>query len=78
MPRHPNKHIREAIEYAIGRGWRLKKASGMAHEWGRLFCPHGERDGCMQGVYSTPRSAENHAKRIRRAVDRCPHKEMIA
>ena len=25
------------------------------------------------GVFSTPRDGDNHAKQIRRAVDRCPH-----
>jgi hypothetical protein len=24
-------------------------------------------------VWSTPRNAENHAKQIKRIVDRCPH-----
>ena len=75
MAEHPKKHIREAIKYAKERGWRLVKAGARAHEWGRLYCPHGRRDGCMQGVYSTPRNPENHAKTIRRSVDMCPHQE---
>ena len=33
MASHPNKHIRAAVEYAISRGWTLKK-SGPAHTCG--------------------------------------------
>ncbi|MFH5804385.1 hypothetical protein [Alienimonas sp. DA493] len=70
---HPNKHIREAIEYALSRGWRLEKAGGSSHNWGTLLCGAGSRGGCIQRVYSTPRSPENHANDIRKKVDRCPH-----
>jgi len=73
MPEHQNKHIREAIRYAQERGWRVVKASGQAHVWGKLLCPHGARDGCFFNVHSTPSNPENHAKRIRRAIDDCRH-----
>lgn len=73
MAVHPNKHIRAAIEYALDHGWTLRKAAARAHIWGRLYCPRRERDGGARVVYSTPRSPEDHAKHIRRAVDRCPH-----
>jgi hypothetical protein len=73
MASHPNKLIRAAIEYAIDRGWELKKAGARAHVWGRLYCPLGNRSGCAKAVFSTPRVPEDHAKDIRRAVDRCPH-----
>jgi hypothetical protein len=49
----------------------------MGH-WGRLFCPHADRDGCQVGVYGTPRDGDAHARQIRRAVDRCPHQKMEA
>ena len=39
MPRHPNKHIQAAIEYAVSLGWRVEKASGHAHIWGFIMCP---------------------------------------
>jgi hypothetical protein len=70
---HPNKHIREAVEYAVQRGWRLIKAGPRAHRWGTLLCTHAARGGCSIGVYSTPRSPQNHANYIRRMVDNCPH-----
>ena len=73
MTEHPNKHIREAINYALEHGWRLRKAGSRAHLWGVLLCPDEERDGCRQQVFSTPRVPENHAARIRRVVDHCPH-----
>jgi len=68
---HPNRHIREAVNYAIQHGWRLVESKG--HPWGILFCPHGQRGGCQISVYSTPRNPEAHARRIRREVDTCPH-----
>jgi hypothetical protein len=70
---HPNRHIREAIDYALQRGWRLKKAGPRAHIWGRLFCPQSDREGCMISVFSTPRSPEEHAMWLRHKVDRCRH-----
>src|SRR5258707_15855659 len=33
MAEHPNKHIREAIKYALTKGWRLVKAGPRAHVW---------------------------------------------
>jgi len=68
---HPNKHIREAIKYAINRGWRLTESTG--HVWGQLWCRAMSRDGCIIRVFSTPRNPENHAKHIRRRIDQCPH-----
>jgi hypothetical protein len=69
--KHTSKEVVAAIEYAIGRGWNFRE---MAH-FGRLFCPRADRDGCQIGVNGTPRNPEDHAKQIRRAVDRCPHYE---
>lgn len=68
---HPNKEIREAIQYALDRGWRLTSSTG--HVWGQLWCPEASRDGCIIRVFSTPQNPENHARQIRHRVDRCPH-----
>jgi hypothetical protein len=73
MADHPNRAIREAIAYALNNGWTLRKSGPRAHVWGLLYCPQADRAGCTRAVYSTPRSPEDHAKDIRRAVDRCPH-----
>ena len=69
-PKHPKKEVEEAIAYAESFGWTFRK---MGH-WGRMFCPHADRDGCQIGVNGTPRNVGNHAKQIMRAVDRCPHR----
>ena len=37
MADHPDKHIREAVNYALSKGWRLKKGGSRAHAWGRLY-----------------------------------------
>lgn len=51
-PRHPDKHIEKAIQYAEQLGWTVEMSNG--HAWGRLFCPHHFRDGCKVTVNSTP------------------------
>ncbi|MCY2987076.1 MAG: hypothetical protein NTY19_04310 [Planctomycetota bacterium] len=71
-PRHPNKHIEGAVQYAEDQGWRVEISSG--HAWGHLYCPHATREGCITSVWSTPRCPENHARQIRRDVDRCAHR----
>jgi hypothetical protein len=70
-PRHPKPVIEKAIQYAEGLGWTAELSNG--HAWGRLFCPQSTREGCIVSVWSTPRSPENHARQIRKVVDRCPH-----
>jgi len=67
--RHPNKEVDDAVEYALSKGWTLRKQG----HWGRLYCAQADRDGCQVGVNGTPRNAGAHAKQIVRAVDRCPH-----
>ena len=71
--RHPDKEIEDAVAYAESLGWRIVPVSG--HAWGRLYCALADRDGCMISVWSTPRSAGNHARDIIRAIGRCPHQE---
>lgn len=69
--RHPSKAIEEAVVYAEQKGWRYKKTGNSAHAWGRLLCPQISQEGCKLSVWSTPANPENHAKQIKRAVDRC-------
>ena len=71
--RHPNKHIRQAVEEAVRAGWRLEKAGRSGHVWGNLKCPAAVRGGCFRRVYGTPRNPEAHADLIRAAVAACPH-----
>ncbi|MQM28961.1 hypothetical protein GFD30_25850 [Glycomyces sp. NEAU-7082] len=72
MPRHPNKHIRAAIEYMEARGWKIEKSHG--HAWARGYCPGGAT-GCRppSSILSTPRTPEGHAARLRKIADSCPH-----
>lgn len=72
-PRHPDKHIEKAVQYAESCGWRVELSNG--HAWGHLLCPLQTRDGCIVPVWSTPRNPENHARHIRREVDFCPHRD---
>jgi hypothetical protein len=71
-PRHPKKEIEAVVKYAESLGWRWQKATD--HAWGRLLCTEASRDGCAISVNSTPKNAQNHAKKIKKYVDNCPHK----
>ncbi len=70
---HPNKHIRQALEEAIAAGWTFEKSSPRAHAYGILRCGFRGRGGCQMSIYGTPRSAEIHARKIRKRIDRCSH-----
>lgn len=72
--RHPDPTIEKALKHAEEHGWRVERGSGRSHAWGKMYCPHEDdecRCGefCITSVWSTPRSPENHARRIRRVVD---------
>jgi hypothetical protein len=71
--KHPKKEIEQAISYAEVNGWIYKDSGNSAHSWGQLHCPLHTREGHRILIWSTPRSLENHAKQIRRAVDNCQH-----
>lgn len=71
MSRHPKKEIHEALQYAILKGWVIIE-SKKGHCWGIIRCPHG-RGGCQKSIWSTPRNPGDHAKDIKRFVDKCPH-----
>ena len=73
VPKHKNKAVRAAIEYAISKGWRLEKVTRKGHAWGKLYCPLASRDGCRFTVYGTPAIPEAPARDLRRTVDRCQH-----
>jgi hypothetical protein len=62
-----------ALGYAGDHGWTIiKSRGGPAHAWGVTRCP----GGCRQvSAFSTPRVPEDHARALRRAVDRCPHSQ---
>jgi hypothetical protein len=70
-PKHPKPEVEEAVRYAEDRNWNWRK---MGH-WGRLFCPKADQDGCQVGVNGTPKNAGNHARQVKRAIDRCPHQK---
>jgi len=79
MPRnrHPKKEVEEALVYAEKFGWRVE--IGGTHAWGRIYCPYNDQECrcgefCISSIWSTPRSATNHAKQIRRVIDSCSKK----
>lgn len=74
-PRHPKPEIEEALSEAENTGWRVEKAAPRAKPWGSARCAHANRDGCRLSIWSTPKSAQNFAKQIRKAVAACPHME---
>ena len=75
-PRHPNKEIEAALQYAEENEFRVLAPTGKSsHAWGVILCILANRDGCRKYVWSTPRNTHKHARDIKRYVDRCQHKE---
>jgi hypothetical protein len=68
--RHPKKEVEDALQYAEANGWSVEHTPS-GHRWGVAICP----GDCTPptSIWSTPRVAANHARQIRRNVDRCPH-----
>jgi len=72
--KHPNKHIRAAIETAISNGWVVEKTGGSGHAFATLRCGISEHREHSMSINSTPSSPENHAKQILRMVKKCSPK----
>ena len=72
MPRlrHPKKEVEAALWQAERAAWTVE-ATASGHRWGGARCPG---DCPALSVWSTPRSPGDHAKRLRAAVQRCPHR----
>ncbi|MEQ8405548.1 MAG: hypothetical protein RKE49_10655 [Oceanicaulis sp.] len=72
-PRHPNKEIEAAVTALERGGWVWAPLGKSAHGWGKMLCPQHDESGCIIFVYSTPRSAANHARGILKKAERCGH-----
>ncbi|TIL29373.1 MAG: hypothetical protein E5Y85_28615 [Mesorhizobium sp.] len=73
-PRHPSKEIEAAISHLESLGWTWKAPGKSSHCWGRMMCEQHDRTGCIVSVWSTPRSAQNHANQLRGHGKNCAHK----
>lgn len=69
--KHPNKHIQEAIDYAVSKGWVIVVAGRAAHCYAKIRCGIAGHREHMMSIWSTPGNPEHHAKQIRRMIDRC-------
>lgn len=74
MPRerHDNWEVEVALLYAENRGWQVEPTPG--HALGRLRAPStvaaSRRDAFrLISIWSSPKSAHQHARQIRRVVD---------
>lgn len=73
---HPKKEVEEALRHAEGQGWRVEV--GGSHAWGRMYCPYNDEECrcgefCITSVWSTPKNPGNHARALRRVVDKPPN-----
>jgi hypothetical protein len=73
-PVHPKKEIEQALKHAEQCGWRVEV--GGSHAWGRIYCPYNSADCrcgefCIASIWSTPKNPGNHARAVRRVVDKC-------
>ena len=72
--KHPNKEIEAALRFAESEKWRVDV--GGSHAWGKMFCPFNQEtcrcgEFCITSIWSTPREAENHARALKRVVEKC-------
>lgn len=67
--RHPKAAVESALQHAEDNGWVVRTPYG---HWGIAWCPGHI---CFVNVWSSPKNAENHAKQIRRKVERCAHEK---
>jgi hypothetical protein len=71
-PRHPKKEIEAVLRYAEQNKFTVD--APRAH-WGILHCPGTPAGHCIpQSISGTPRNPTKHAARLRRYVDKCPHR----
>lgn len=73
-PSHPKKEIEYALRYGETRGWRVE--AGGHHAWGKMYCPYNDNECrcgefCITSIWSTPRNPVNHARALRRVIDKC-------
>jgi len=67
---HPRKQVRGALDDAVAARLKVIPANPRAHRWGRVEFP---ACGDHVSVWSTPRKADDHAKDIRRFIQRHLH-----
>ena len=77
--KHSNKEIESAIQFAEKNDWTVKAPGQSAHSFGILRCPHNDKECrcgrfCKASIWSTPRSPEAEARKIRRVVENCIHR----
>jgi len=70
--RHPKPEVEDTLAFAEASGWTVRDTPA-GHKWGDMRCPEASRDGCRESIWSTPKNAGNHAKRLKARVGNCPH-----
>ena len=72
-PKHPNKDIEKALQYAEAKGWRFPSLKAMLRTLGAgsiVRCNRNWAAECRLGLHQgTP----NHVKQIKRIVNCCEH-----
>jgi hypothetical protein len=67
--RHPKNAVAQALETAKAAGFHVIEVH-KGHRWGKVVCPNCGDD---QGVWSSPKDEDNHAKQIARFVAKHHH-----
>ncbi len=72
--RHQNPEIEDALRHTEAKGWRIDV--GGSHAWGKMKCPVRHDDCrcgefCLTSIWSKPKNPGNHARALRRVVDKC-------
>jgi hypothetical protein len=78
--RHPDKTIEAALRDLEMLGWTVSESKGRsAHAWGFALCPRNAKDCrggvfCRMSIWSTPRDAAAHARRLRANAQGCVYR----
>lgn len=72
--KHTDKDIEAALKHAESKGWIVEDHGG--HAWGKIYCPYNDAECrcgefCISSVWSTPKNPHNHARQLKRVVDKC-------
>jgi len=71
---HKSKEIEAVLQELEALGWAVVEGKG--HAWGVLRCPANSKECrcgefCQMSVWSTPKNAEQHARKLRQKALAC-------
>jgi len=79
--KHKSKEIEETLKYAEMNGWTIVVHNkSKSHAWGVMQCANNNTNcwngiHCSTSIWSTPKNTHNHARQLKKIVDKCLFKD---